>query len=67
MVEQRFKQIESDISYFSELYKQGEQMMRDREAEYYAKMQKDKDGQFYLNILKQGTMSDRISALTTII
>ena len=30
-------------------------------------MQKDKDSQFYLNLLKQGTVSDKISALAIII
>lgn len=42
-------------------------MQKAKEAEFYEKLQKDKDGKFYLNMLKQGTMSDRISALSTII
>lgn len=49
------------------MYKQAEKIAKDKEAEYYQKLQKDKDGQFKLNMLKQGTMSDKISALTTIV
>ena len=41
--------------------------MKEQEDKYYALLQKDKDGQFYLNILSNGTMVDRISALSTII
>lgn len=41
--------------------------MKDKEAECYQKLQKDKDGQFYLNMLKQGTMSDKIAALAAIV
>ena len=42
-------------------------MQKAVEDEFYQRMQKDKDGQFYLNMLKQGTMSDRIAALSAII
>ena len=41
--------------------------MKEQEDRYYATLQRDKDGQFYLNILQNGTMVDRISALSTII
>ena len=49
------------------MYKQAEKVAKDREAAYYQRLSKDKDGQFYLNMLKQGTISDKISALSMII
>ncbi|TNV85590.1 hypothetical protein FGO68_gene17657 [Halteria grandinella] len=63
----KFEQIQADISHFSTLFKQAEKLTKDKETEHYAKLQKDKDGQFYLNMLKQGTMGDKISALSTIV
>ena len=44
-----------------------ENLTKQKEQEYYDKLGKDKDGQFYLNMLKQGTMSDKIAALAAII
>jgi hypothetical protein len=42
-------------------------VLKEREQDYYGKLQKDKDGQFYLNLLKEGTIGDKISALAMIV
>jgi len=41
--------------------------MKTKEREFYAKMQKDKEGEWLLTMLKQGTTSDKVSALAMIV
>lgn len=56
------------MTFYSNLYKKAEKLVRDNEQTYYQKLAKDnKEGDYLLKMLKQGTITDKISALSLLI
>jgi hypothetical protein len=49
------------------LYTKAQELSAANEKAYREKIEKEKDGQYYLTMLKKGTQSDKISSLSIII
>eukprot|EP00347_Sterkiella_histriomuscorum_P015659 403356183 len=62
------KKIQDNIIIYANLYKKAENLVRQNEQTYYQKLTKDnKDGDYLLKMLKEGTITDKISALSLLI
>lgn len=57
----------SNLQKAQELFTKAEKIAKDRESKFLKELQSEKDGQWYLTALKQGTLSDRISALSMLV
>jgi hypothetical protein len=51
----------------SELFAKCEKEVRTKGEQFLKELEKERDGQWYLTALKQGTLSDKISALSMLI
>jgi ribosome biogenesis protein MAK21 len=49
------------------LYTKAQELSAANEKAYKEKIEKEKDGQYYLTMLKKGTQADKISSLSIII
>ena len=49
------------------MYSRAEEVAKRVEAEYFKEVSKEKDGEWLLTMIKKGTASDKISALSMLI
>ena len=69
-LEKRAEKLQTDVSNLAKaqkLFQRAETLSKEREAEFQKLLSKEKDGQWYLTALKQGTISDKISALSMLV
>lgn len=69
-MEQKAEKAEADVKNLasaSTLYAKAEQVAKDAEAAFQQKLSKEKDGEWFLTMIKKGTASDKVSALSMLI
>ena len=49
------------------MFTKAEKLVKEREAIFMESLAKEKDGKFWLTAIKQGTLTDRISALSMLV
>jgi hypothetical protein len=69
-MEKKAIKMQTDVSNLAKaqaLFTKCEAHVKQREIDFLKELQKEKDGQWYLTALKQGTLSDKISALSMLV
>ena len=69
-LENKAQKVQSDVQTLEKAQNQfskAEKLVKLREAIFMEELAKEKDGKFWLTAIKQGTLTDRISALSMLV